>query len=248
MTAFITGASSGFGAAITQTLSNSGYKVILLGRRLDRLNEVAKMCVNKTHICECDIRDNEAVLKAVSQLPTEFRDIEILVNNAGLALGQDPVPDALMSDYETMIDTNIKGVIYATKAILPIMMARKSGYIFTIGSVAGSWPYPGSGVYGASKAFVAQFSKNLRNDIRGTNIRVTNIEPGIAKTEFSEVRFKGDIARADAVYEGVDYLTAENIAQIVLNCVNLPKNVNINSVEVMATQQSWSGLFVEGKC
>jgi len=171
----------------------------------------------------------------------------VLVNNAGLALGLEGVAQTSIEDFETMVDTNIKGFLYSTKAVLPLMIARKSGYIFNLGSTAGAWPYPGSHVYGASKAFVKQFSRNLRNDIRGTGIRVTEIAPGICKTEFSEVRFGGDKAKADAVYEGVEYITAEDIAQIVLNCLNMPHRVNINVVEAMATQQTWAGLFIEKK-
>jgi len=188
-----------------------------------------------------------AVFDGVANLPQEFRDIEVLVNNAGLALGLEGVAQTSIEDFETMVDTNIKGFLYSTKAVLPLMIARKSGYIFNLGSTAGAWPYPGSHVYGASKAFVKQFSRNLRNDIRGTGIRVTEIAPGICKTEFSEVRFGGDKAKADAVYEGVEYITAEDIAQIVLNCLNMPHRVNINVVEAMATQQTWAGLFIEKK-
>ena len=144
-----------------------------------------------------------------------------------------------------MVDTNIKGVLYSTKAVLPLMIARGTGYIFNLGSTAGAWPYPGSHVYGASKAFIKQFSRNIRNDLRGTGIRVTEIAPGICKSEFSEVRFKGDVARAAAVYEGVDAILPEDIAQIVLSCLAMPHRVNINVIEAMATQQSWAGLFIE---
>lgn len=242
--AFITGTTSGFGKAIAKKLSLDGYKIIALARRKDRLEELAKELKN-THIIQCDIMDKQELFKAVSELPDEFKDIEVLVNNAGLALGQDSIIDASLDDIETMINTNIKGLIYATKAILPIMQSRKSGYIFNIGSVASSWPYAGSNVYGGTKAFVRQFSHNIRNDIRGLNIRVTDISPGICKTEFSEVRFKGDKAKADAVYEGTQFITADDIATIVLNCLNLPKSVNINHLEVMATTQTWAGFYFQ---
>lgn len=245
-TAFITGATSGFGEAIARTLSREGYKIVALARRKERLEALAKQLGN-THIIVADIRDKKAVFDGVANLPQEFRDIEVLVNNAGLALGLEGVAETSIEDFETMVDTNIKGFLYSTKAVLPLMIARKSGYIFNLGSTAGAWPYPGSHVYGASKAFVKQFSRNLRNDIRGTGIRVTEIAPGICKTEFSEVRFGGDKAKADAVYEGVEYITAEDIAQIVLNCLNMPHRVNINVVEAMATQQTWAGLFIEKK-
>ncbi|ALV64985.1 SDR family NAD(P)-dependent oxidoreductase [Campylobacter fetus] len=243
-TAFITGATSGFGEAVARVLASEGYKLILLARRLDRLENLKKELKN-VHIINADIRDKNGIFKAIDELPEQFRDIEILVNNAGLALGQERVLEANLDDFETMIDTNIKGLLYATKAVLPIMSKRKSGYIFNIGSVAGAWPYPGGNVYGATKAFVKQFSLNLRNDLKGSNIRVTEIAPGIAKTEFSVVRFKGDEQKSDNVYNSTQYLKAEDIAKIVLDCVNLPKHVNINTLEVMPTTQSWAGFFFE---
>ncbi|EAI4413981.1 SDR family NAD(P)-dependent oxidoreductase [Campylobacter fetus] len=243
-TAFITGATSGFGEAVARVLASEGYKLILLARRLDRLENLKKELKN-VHIINADIRDKNAIFKAIDELPEQFRDIEILVNNAGLALGQERVLEANLDDFETMIDTNIKGLLYATKAVLPIMNRRKSGYIFNLGSVAGAWPYPGANVYGATKAFVKQFSLNLRNDVKGSNIRVTEIAPGIAKTEFSVVRFKGDEDKSDSVYNSTQYLKAEDIAKIVLDCINLPKHVNINTLEVMPTTQSWAGFFFE---
>lgn len=243
-TAFITGATSGFGEAIARALSAQGYKIIALGRRKERLEKLAGELGN-THIIAADIRDKAAVFDAVSALPQNFKDVEVLVNNAGLALGLEGIAQTPVEDLETMVDTNIKGVLYSTKAVLPLMIARGSGYIFNLGSTAGAWPYPGSHVYGASKAFIKQFSRNIRNDLRGTGIRVTEIAPGICKSEFSEVRFKGDLARAAAVYEGVDAILPEDIAQIVLSCLAMPHRVNINVVEAMATQQSWAGLFIE---
>ncbi|AHE94097.1 TPA: SDR family NAD(P)-dependent oxidoreductase [Campylobacter fetus subsp. venerealis] len=243
-TAFITGATSGFGEAVARILASEGYKLILLARRLDRLENLKKELKN-VHIINADIRDKNAIFKAIDELPEQFRDIEILVNNAGLALGQERVLEANLDDFETMIDTNIKGLLYATKAVLPIMNRRKSGCIFNLGSVAGAWPYPGANVYGATKAFVKQFSLNLRNDVKGSNIRVTEIAPGIAKTEFSVVRFKGDEDKSDSVYNSTQYLKAEDIAKIVLDCINLPKHVNINTLEVMPTTQSWAGFFFE---
>ncbi|CUU72418.1 SDR family NAD(P)-dependent oxidoreductase [Campylobacter hyointestinalis] len=241
-TAFITGASSGFGEALARGLSKEGFKLILLARRKDRLESLATKLGN-THIICADIRDKNAVFKAIDELPKEFKDIEILINNAGLALGQETVMDAKIEDFETMIDTNIKGLIYATKATLPLM--KNGGYIFNLGSVAGSWPYPGGNVYGATKAFVEQFSLNLRNDLKGKDIRVTTIKPGIAKTEFSLVRFKGDEQKSDNVYNSTKYLEANDIAKIVIDCINLPKHVNINTLEVMPTTQSWAGFFFE---
>ena len=243
-TAFITGATSGFGDAIARRLSLDGYKIIALGRRKERLEKLADELGN-THIIAADIRDKKAVFDAVKNLPENFKDIEVLVNNAGLALGQEKTIDASIEDFETMVDTNIKGLLYSTKAVLPIMTQRKSGYIFNLGSVAGHWPYPGGNVYGGTKAFVKQFSYNLRNDLLGTGIRVTEIAPGLCKTEFSEVRFKGDKAKADSIYANTQFITADDIATMVLNCLNLPKSVNVNLLEVMATTQTWAGFHFE---
>lgn len=243
-TAFITGASSGFGEATARALRNDGYNLIICGRRIDRLNLLSNQLGN-TLALNLDVRDKNAVFDTIKNLPKEFRNIEILVNNAGLALGQNKTQDAELDDFETMIDTNIKGLLYVTKAILPIMIEQKSGYIFNIGSVAGVWPYAGANVYGGTKAFVEQFGYNLRNDLQGTNIRVTTIAPGLCKTEFSEVRFKGDKAKADAVYANTKYLTANDIARIISDCAKLPSHININYLEVMPTTQSWAGFAIE---
>ena len=243
-TAFVTGATSGFGEAIARRLSKEGYKIVALARREDRLKKLATV-LGDTHIIVADIRDKEAVFKAVESLPDKFKDVEVLVNNAGMALGLEKTIDAKVEDFETMIDTNVKGLIYSTKAVLPLLYKQEKGYIFNLGSTAGSWPYPGSNVYGATKAFVKQFSLNLRNDLVGTNIRVTNIEPGLCKTEFSEVRFKGDKAKADSIYEHTNFITSEDIATILVNCLNMHGSVNINRVEVMANTQTWAGLAIE---
>ena len=243
-TAFVTGATSGFGEAIARRLSQEGYKIVALARREDRLKKLASE-LGDTHIIVADIRDKKAVFDAVDSLPDKFKDIEVLVNNAGMALGLEKTIDAKVEDFEAMIDTNVKGLIYSTKAVLPLLYKQEKGYIFNLGSTAGSWPYPGSNVYGATKAFVKQFSLNLRNDLVGTNIRVTNIEPGLCKTEFSEVRFRGDKAKADSIYEHTNFITAEDIATILLNCLNMPGSVNINRVEVMANTQTWAGLAIE---
>lgn len=243
-TAFVTGATSGFGEAIARRLSKEGYKIVALARREDRLKKLANE-LGDTHIIVADIRDKEAVFKAVESLPDKFKDIELLVNNAGMALGLEKTIDAKVEDFEAMIDTNVKGLIYSTKAVLPLLYKQEKGYIFNLGSTAGSWPYPGSNVYGATKAFVKQFSLNLRNDLVGTNIRLTNIEPGLCKTEFSEVRFRGDKVKADSLYENTNFITSEDIATILVNCLNMPGSVNINRVEVMANTQTWAGLAIE---
>jgi 3-hydroxy acid dehydrogenase/malonic semialdehyde reductase len=245
-TVFITGATSGFGKATVEMFAKDGAKIIALGRRKERLEELKKECgTNDIYTIALDVRDKNAVFKAIEDLPQEYKDIDILVNSAGLALGLEDAPQADLEDWDVMIDTNIKGLVYVTKAILPTMVARKTGYIFNLGSTAGSWPYDGANVYGSTKAFVQQFSFNLRNDLRGTNIRVSNIEPGLAQTEFSNVRFKGDDNKANSVYKGVKPLVAEDIANIIFTLSKLPEHVNVNSLEVMPTAQSWGGLFVD---
>jgi 3-hydroxy acid dehydrogenase/malonic semialdehyde reductase len=241
----VTGATSGFGKATASMFAKDGYKVIATGRRKERLEELKKELVGcDVYTIALDVRDKKAVFEAIENLPLEYKQIDILVNNAGLALGLENAPEANLEDWEVMIDTNIKGLLYVTKAVLPIMTQRKSGYIFNIGSIAGNWPYQGGNVYGSTKSFVQQFSFNLRNDLRGTNIRVTNIEPGFSKTEFSNVRFKGDDKKADAIYEGMQPLVGEDIANLIFTLSKLPEHVNVNSLEVMPTAQSWAGLHI----
>ena len=191
-----------------------------------------------------DVRGRKDVETAVRELPSPFKDVDVLVNNAGLALGLGPAHEADLDDWETMIDTNIKGMMYCTRNLLPGMKSRNNGHVVNLGSIAGDWPYPGGNVYGATKAFVKQFSRNLRADLFETRIRVTNIEPGLAETEFSIVRFKGDSEKAGQIYKGLDPLHPEDIANIVGWVVNLPVHVNINRVEVMPTCQAWGPLAV----
>jgi len=191
-----------------------------------------------------DVRDNKAVEKAVASLPKEFSKIDILINNAGLALGMSSFDKAELDDAEAMVETNILGVIYCTRAILPGMVERNSGHIVNLSSVAGTYPYPGGNVYGATKAFVTQFSLNLRADLLGKNIRVSNIEPGMAETEFSLVRFHGDASKADTVYAGVQPLTADDVAESILWCVTRPPHVNVNRIEIMPTQQAFSSFAI----
>lgn len=242
----VTGATSGFGEATAEKFAKAGYKVIITGRRRERLEAF------KTRFPECDIfplcfdvSKKDEVFSALSSLPEAYKNIDILVNNAGLALGLGRANDASLDDWETMVDTNIKGLLYVTKAVLPTMVERKTGYIFNLGSIAGNWPYEGGNVYGATKAFVRQFSLNLRTDLRGTNIRVTNIEPGFAETEFSEVRFKGDKEQAKKIYENTKSLDKEDIAQTIFSLAELPQHVNVNTIEIMPTMQSCGGLFLE---
>jgi len=248
-TAFITGATAGFGKACAIRFSNEGWRLILAARRNERLQELQKELEKKqpVHIITMDVSNRKAVQAATENLPDEFKNIDVLINNAGLALGVALVPEADLDDWETMVDTNIKGLMYCTHSLLPHMTARNQGHIINVGSVAGTWPYPGGNVYGATKAFVKQFSNNLRAELLGTQIRVTNIEPGMAKSEFSIVRFKGDSDKASQVYEGVQPLTPEDIAEIIYWVASLPAHVNINSLEVMPTSQSWGPYAIHRK-
>jgi 3-hydroxy acid dehydrogenase/malonic semialdehyde reductase len=244
-TILITGATSGFGKASAELFGHHGWKLILTGRRGDRLAELRdKLGKAMVHAAAFDLRDRQQVQAMVAGLPAEFRNVDILLNNAGLALGLGPAQEASLDEWETMVDTNIKGLLYMTRLLLPGMVARRQGHIINLGSVAASWPYPGGNTYGATKAFVQQFSRNLRADLRGTGIRVTNIEPGLAESEFSVVRFGGDKDKAAKVYEGTEPLTPVDIAEIIYWTASRPAHVNINCVEVMPVCQSWEGLAV----
>lgn len=247
-TVFITGATSGFGRALALQCAQEGARLVISGRRAERLQSLADELGDKAHALPLDIRDNDAVKTAIRTLPRAFAEIDILVNNAGLALGLASFEGQDMAYLDQMVDTNIKGMIYCTHAILPGMIERQNrnrgGHIINIGSTAGIYPYPGGNVYGGTKAFVAQFSLNLRADLTGKNIRVTVIEPGMAETEFSLVRFQGDQAKADKVYEGVEALTANDVANTIVWCASLPGHVNVNRLELMPTQQSFAGFAV----
>lgn len=239
-TAFITGATSGFGRACAEMFAAKGWNLVLSGRREERLQEIqAKLTEVSVHIVVCDVRNREAVTAMVQGLPDTHTAIDLLLNNAGLALGLNLAQDANLDDWEIMVDTNIKGLMYVTRALLPGMVTRGYGHIVNMGSVAGSWPYPGANTYGATKAFVEQFSNNLRADLHGSGIRVSNVEPGLAESEFSVVRFHGDKEKADGVYQGTDPLTPQDIAEIVYWLVDRPPHVNINRLEVMPVCQSW---------
>ena len=245
-TIFITGASSGFGEATARKFSSEGHRLILLARRREKLIDLAHQLggENKCHLISADVRDNEEVENALSGLPEEFGSIDVLVNNAGLALGLGPAEDASLKDWEIMVDTNIKGVIYLTKAVLPGMIRRGHGQIINIGSVAGSWPYPGGNVYGSTKAFVQQFSRNLRSDLSGKNIRVSLVEPGMSETEFSLIRFEGDQEKAKAVYHSMNPLSADDIAETVFWICSMPAHVNVNQIELMPIAQAWAPFSV----
>jgi len=245
---FVTGASAGYGAAIARRYAKQGARVVALARRADRLEALAAEFGASILPLAVDVRDQAAVERAVASLPTAFAEIEVLVNNAGLALGLEPAQRAELDDWERMIDTNCKGLIYATRAILPGMVARGRGHVVNIGSIAGSYPYAGGNVYGATKAFVHQFSLNLRSDLQGTGVRVTCIEPGMTGgTEFSEVRYHGDRQKAAGVYAGTEPLTAEDIAEAVVWSTSQPVHVNVNVIELMPTCQSFAGFQVERK-
>jgi 3-hydroxy acid dehydrogenase/malonic semialdehyde reductase len=243
-TVFVTGASSGFGAAIARRFAAGGARVLASARRAERLKDLAAELGPGVFPVPLDVRDRAAVFAAVSEFPAEFAQIDVLVNNAGLALGQDPAQAADLDDWDQMIDTNCKGLAYVTRAILPGMVARRRGHVINLGSVAGSYPYPGGNAYGGSKAFVHQFSLALRSDLHGTGVRVTCVEPGMADTEFSTVRFRGDKAKADAVYTGMQPMTAADIAESVYWAATLPPHVNVNVIELMATAQSFAAFQV----
>ncbi|WP_017349486.1 bifunctional NADP-dependent 3-hydroxy acid dehydrogenase/3-hydroxypropionate dehydrogenase YdfG [Pantoea sp. A4] len=245
MIIFVTGATAGFGQSITRRFIAAGHKVIASGRRAERLQALQQELGENLYTVQFDVRDRAAIDTVIASLPEAWRNIDILVNNAGLALGIEPAHRASIEDWEDMIDTNNKGLVYMTRALLPGMVERNVGHIINIGSVAGNWPYAGGNVYGATKAFVRQFSLNLRTDLHGTALRVTDIEPGlVGGTEFSNVRFKGDDGRADKVYEGTTALTPEDVTEAVWWVATLPKHVNINTLEIMPVSQTTAGLKV----
>ncbi|WP_423198506.1 putative NADP-dependent dehydrogenase in aabA 3'region [Cupriavidus sp. H19C3] len=247
MNVFVTGATAGFGAAIARRFVAAGHRVIAAGRRKERLDAlVEELGRDKVLPVVLDVRDRAAVEAAVAALPPGFAEIDLLVNNAGLALGLELAQDADLDKWEQMVDTNIKGLMYMTRAVLPGMVARKRGHVINIGSVAGTYPYPGGNAYGATKAFVRQFSLNLRADVAGTGVRVTDVAPGlVGGTEFSSVRFDGDQARADKVYENTEALTAEDIAETVFWAATQPARVNINVVEIMPVVQAFTALTIQ---
>jgi 3-hydroxy acid dehydrogenase/malonic semialdehyde reductase len=244
-TVLVTGASAGFGVAIARRFAATGARVIVSARRADRLAALTAELGANTHAIELDLRDRAAVERAIGALPPAFAAIDVLVNNAGLAKGLEPAQRAELDDWDEMVDTNCKGLVYLTRAALPGMVARGRGHVINIGSVAGSYPYPGGNVYGATKAFVHQFSLNLRSDLHGTGVRVTCIEPGMASgTEFSTVRFRGDEERARAVYAGMEPLSADDVAEAVYWAASVPPHVNVNTIELMSVAQSFAGFQV----
>ncbi len=244
-TVLITGATGDFGKAFARRFAALGSSLILHGRSKEKLEELRKEFSVPVHTMLFDITDRAAIERAFAEIPSPFKNIDLVVNNAGGALGMGKAQDAELDDWDQMIAMNIAGLARVTRLALPTMVSRKCGHIINIGSTAGNYPYPGGHVYCASKAFVKQFSLSLRSDLQGTNIRVTNIEPGMVQTQFSLARFKGDQEKADAVYANTAPLTAEDVAETVFWAATLPPHVNINRIELMPTTQSPGPLQVE---
>ncbi|MES2712039.1 MAG: bifunctional NADP-dependent 3-hydroxy acid dehydrogenase/3-hydroxypropionate dehydrogenase YdfG [Pseudomonadota bacterium] len=247
MIILVTGATAGFGLTIARRFAADGAHIIAAGRRGERLAELqAELGSDRVLPLTLDVRDRAGIEAAMASLPAAWSAIDVLVNNAGLAMGLAPAQSADLDDWDAMIDTNCKGLTYMTRAVLPGMVARNSGHIVNIGSTAGEFPYPGGNVYGATKAFVRQFSLNLRADLFGTKIRVTDIEPGlVGGTEFSNVRFKGDDAKAASMYANTEALTPEDIADAVHWVATRPARVNINTLQLMPVVQSFAALRVD---
>jgi NADP-dependent 3-hydroxy acid dehydrogenase YdfG len=243
--ALVTGATSGIGEACVRRFYAEGWHVIGWGRRKERLEALGAELGERFLAQVLDVRDREAMAAALASLPEPWAAIDVLVNNAGLALGLEKAPEADLAQWDTMIDTNCRAVVALTRAVLPGMVARRRGHVVTIGSVAANYPYPGGNVYGATKAFVHQFMLNLRADLLGTPVRATVIEPGMVETEFSKVRFGGDESRASKTYEGMDPMTGADIANAVFFCAALPPHVNVNVLELMPTGQAFSPFAVD---
>jgi 3-hydroxy acid dehydrogenase/malonic semialdehyde reductase len=244
--ALVTGATSGFGEAMARRLIAAGARVIATGRRADRLDALAKdLGTDRLLTRELDVRSPASIDALLPSLPAEFEAIDVLYNNAGLALGLGKAHEASLDDWTTMIDTNVTGLVRMTRAVLPGMVARDRGDVMNLSSVAASYPYPGGNVYGATKAFVRQFSLNLRADLLGTKVRVTSIEPGMAETEFSVVRFAGDQTKADNVYKGVHAMSADDVALVCESVLKLPAHINVNTLELMPVQQAFGAFAVD---
>jgi len=239
-TVLVTGATSGFGAAAARRFAGAGARIIATGRRADRLAALKKELGARCHTANFDVTDRAAHGKMLKELPAEFSRINVVLANAGGAIGLEAAQNANLDEWEQMIKTNINGLIYTVRATLPGMVERDEGHVVCLSSVAASYPYPGGNVYGATKAFVTQFALNVRADVLGANVRVTSVEPGLAETEFSLVRFKGDADKAAAPYKGLTPMSAEDIAEQIFFVCTLPRHVNINRIESMATMQAFS--------
>ncbi len=246
LTILVTGASAGFGAAMARRFIRDGHRVILAARRADRLAALAAELGPNALAFPLDVTDAAAAAALPGALPEAWREVDVLVNNAGLALGLGPSYEASLAHWDTMVATNVSGVLHVTRALLPGMVARNRGHVVNLGSTAGTYPYPGGHVYGASKAFVTQFSLNLRADLVGTGVRVTDLEPGlVGGTEFSSIRFGGDTTRAASVYAGTTPLSPEDVAEAAAWAISLPPHVNINRIEMMPTCQAPAALAVK---
>lgn len=238
-TILITGATSGFGAAMARRFARDGWRIVATGRRADRLQALAdELGADTVATAAFDIQDLAAMEGALAALPEAFKGIDVLANNAGLALGTSPAQTANIEDWQTMIQTNVTSLVALTRLLLPTLIERK-GIVVNLSSTAATYPYPGGNVYGATKAFVTQFSLGLRSDLHGTGVRVTSIEPGMAETEFSVVRMGGNQDAADAIYKGVHPITPVDVAETVFWVANLPPHLNINRLEMMPVNQSW---------
>jgi 3-hydroxy acid dehydrogenase / malonic semialdehyde reductase len=238
----ITGASSGIGTACATILAGAGAKLILAARRLERLQQLADALVKEfsieIHLLQLDVRDRNAVESAIATLPSAWSEIDILINNAGLSRGLDKLHEGSFQDWEDMIDTNVKGLLYLSRYVVPGMVSRDRGHVVNLGSIAGHQTYPGGNVYCATKAAVRAISEGLKQDLLGTRVRVTSVDPGMVETEFSEVRFHGDTERAKKVYQGVKPLTADDVADVIFFCVTRSPHVNINEVVLMPVDQA----------
>jgi len=241
-TIMITGATAGFGKATAELFAKNGYNIIITGRRKDRLNELEQKLLTYGSInvlsLNFDVRDRDETASVIKNLPAEWRAIDILINNAGLAVGMGHIDKGIIDDWERMIDTNLKGLLYVTRAVAPLMVERGMGHIFNIGSIAGKDAYENGNVYCATKSAVDSLSKSMRIDLLKNNIKVTHIAPGMAETEFSLVRFKGDIEKSDSVYKGIEALTGDDIADVIFYCATLPEHVCINDLVITPTQQA----------
>lgn len=243
--ALVTGATAGMGAATARRFVLEGGRVIAIGRRQDRLAELQlELGAERCHVAAVDVRSHARFVQLIQTLPMPFRNINVLVANAGLALGLSPAELVDLDDWEAMVDTNIKGLMYSVRAVLPGMIERGGGVVVTVGSVSGDYSYPGANVYGATKAFVRQFALNLRCDMPGKNVRVVNIEPGATETEFSLVRFQGDPGPSDTLYNDTAPLSGDDIAECIFWAATLPPHVNVNRIQVMPTSQTFGNFVI----
>lgn len=241
----ITGASVGIGAATARLFAQHGFRLALFARRMDKLKALQQELPTESYLYELDVRSSDAVIKTFQAIEKQHGPIDVLVNNAGCGFGLEPAYQCKLEEWDQCVQTNINGLLYCTRAVLPSMVERDSGHIINLGSVAARYPYPGGNVYGATKAFVRQFSFNLRADLLGKKVRVSCIEPGLVEgTEFSVVRFRGDQQRAAKVYEDTEPLTPEDIAETIFFCHRLPSRANINTIEIMPTFQASGPLSI----